>query len=1074
MTTKANNSSLSLFQKLKSRPRYQRWSLYLAFSYGLYALLVGILIPSMLTQVFPDKFQQFTGRAANIEKISINPFLLRLTLTQLTIEETKEQLAHPDAESSFAGFGTFVVELRFWHSLFNQAISLENVSLRQPYGFIALERSPLDNTQAHPFTYTQLTYNFSDILNRLSAQAAKDETSAPQKESQSAPKILINHLTLAQGDFRFFDTLTQAHIQYPKFDIRLSNFDSQALLNAMDESEPSNSFSFHGTGADGNEIHTQGQVQLSPFELNADLQVGRLQLATFWPLVKEHIQAKLISGNLTLASQFNLTQATEGMDFSIKNQLFTLEELQFDYANQPILSLPLLAVEDLLAKSNDNSIYIKRIHSQDLVTSLSLDNNGLNLTNLFTPDFLQTPRPKENQAQSPLTVVSTELDIPSEPTSASSEVAASTEQLTASAPTSAAWKLTIDDTKLENYRLDIQEKLATNEFNHWKVDAINLQLGQFISDLTKPLNYALNLDINSSGHFATRGSLDLRNQALNAGFTLENFELNQLQGYITPHVNVLLEQGRLHSQGTLSTNAQTEIELSSELLVENLDIKDKQLGEPLISWDKLKVNTLDYTSKDHQLTIDTIGITQAFAKIIITEDSSTNIGDLAVKTPASSSTKAANASSVDSKLISAGEKPAIVAKPLTLTIGKILFDNGSAFFADKSLTPNFAASIEQLHGGISQLSSLGDSKASVDISGKIDRYAPVTLKGQVNPLLAQPYLDLALDFNHVELTSVNPYSGTYAGYYIDKGQLSLALNYQLEENQLKGNNHLVIDQLELGKPSNSDLATSLPITLAIALLQDSNGVIDLGMEVSGDVNSPDFSVGSIVMTAITNVITKAVTSPFSLLASLIGTDEELDKLVYSPGSSTLAEPQQQKLTQLAKALAERPKLALSVEGSLDIAKDTHALKANQIAIQLNLLAPNVATEAIEKMGASTIAAHPELSEAIVELYTNKLDLDPEQIKANILAKHDSENENAPALTAQALDIEWKMALYNLSLNAETVEVDALGLLAQRRAQEVKAFMVDKLSTPPKSIFIIDSRINAKQTGSLALLSLDAG
>ena len=129
----------------------------------------------------------------------------------------------------------------------------------------------------------------------------------------------------------------------------------------------------------------------------------------------------------------------------------------------------------------------------------------------------------------------------------------------------------------------------------------------------------------------------------------------------------------------------------------------------------------------------------------------------------------------------------------------------------------------------------------MDLKGKIDKYAPVTLQGEINPLLQKPYLDLDLVFKSVELTTVNPYSGTYAGHYIDKGQLSLALNYQLQDNQLIGKNHLVIDQLQLGKPSESDLATSLPISLAIAILQDRNGVIDLGLEVSGDVDNPDFS-----------------------------------------------------------------------------------------------------------------------------------------------------------------------------------------------------------------------------------------
>ncbi len=193
------------------------------------------------------------------------------------------------------------------------------------------------------------------------------------------------------------------------------------------------------------------------------------------------------------------------------------------------------------------------------------------------------------------------------------------------------------------------------------------------------------------------------------------------------------------------------------------------------------------------------------------------------------------------------------------------------------------------------MSSVPGTKASVDISGNIDRYAPVKVKGEINPLLDQPYLDLDVIFQSVELTTVNPYSGTYAGHYIDRGQLSLSLNYQLENNQLKGSNHVVIDQLQLGKASESDLATDLPISLAIALLQDSDGVIDLGVEVSGDVDDPEFSLGAVIWSTISNIITKAVTAPFSFIAGLADSDDELNVIEFEFGANTLTTDEQEKL-----------------------------------------------------------------------------------------------------------------------------------------------------------------------------------
>ena len=121
---------------------------------------------------------------------------------------------------------------------------------------------------------------------------------------------------------------------------------------------------------------------------------------------------------------------------------------------------------------------------------------------------------------------------------------------------------------------------------------------------------------------------------------------------------------------------------------------------------------------------------------------------------------------------------------------------------------------------------------------------------------------------------------------------------------LEGKNRVVIDQLTLGKKSNSEQVLSLPLGLAIALLEDRNGVIDLGLDVSGDIDSPDFS--SAPLSQCYWQYYKAVL-PFRYLRTGCS-DDELDNVEF--GFEAFAQcGRSKKLNTLAKAL-KRPGLGL--------------------------------------------------------------------------------------------------------------------------------------------------------------------
>ncbi|HUI62695.1 MAG TPA: DUF748 domain-containing protein, partial [Steroidobacteraceae bacterium] len=257
-------------------------------------------------------------------------------------------------------------------------------------------------------------------------------------------------------------------------------------------------------------------------------------------------------------------------------------------------------------------------------------------------------------------------------------------------------------------------------------------------------------------------------------------------------------------------------------------------------------------------------------------------------------------------------QPDAGAPALAIAIDAIHIYNGSANYADYWIQPNFAVGIQALGGSILGLSSNPSARAKVELQGKVDRYAPVHIWGEINPLAATAYTDIKMSFKGVDMTSVTPYSGHFAGYKIEKGKLSVDIGYKIDHRKLEAQHRVVIDQLELGERVESPDAIKLPLKIAIALLKDRNGVIDLDLPVTGSLDDPKFKLGPLIWKAVLGLLTKIATAPFALIGHLFGGGEQMNFIEFAPGSAELDPAQQQKLQALVKALQEKTQLQLDV------------------------------------------------------------------------------------------------------------------------------------------------------------------
>jgi hypothetical protein len=183
------------------------------------------------------------------------------------------------------------------------------------------------------------------------------------------------------------------------------------------------------------------------------------------------------------------------------------------------------------------------------------------------------------------------------------------------------------------------------------------------------------------------------------------------------------------------------------------------------------------------------------------------------------------------------------------------------------------------------------------------------INGKLNTKAPKDFTDIHVNFDNLNLKQYTPYSLEFLGYKIAGGKLYLNLGYVIDHGKLVGKNQVVIKQIELGEEKAG--GAKWPLRLVVALLEDSDGVIDIDLPIEGDINNPDFKYGKVVWQVIGNLLTKAITSPFRLLGSLMGLDSEDDSLSsvgFEAGEAIILPPEREKLDKLTAMLIKRPKL----------------------------------------------------------------------------------------------------------------------------------------------------------------------
>ena len=620
----------------------------------------------------------------------------------------------------------------------------------------------------------------------------------------------------------------------------------------------------------------------------------------------------------------------------------------------------------------------------------------------------------------------------------------------AETPGADAWKVLIGKFTVAAYNVSLHDAAVTPAATH-RIAITHLAAENISSETGAKATIQAQLGINKNGSLALTSTVSLNPLVATAQIDARRLDLTPVRAYITQFPNVKLVSANVGFRGTLGGREQKNgmhISYSGSVDVAQLATIDTKSNEDLMKWETLKLADVTFESAPDaplSLTIAAVALDNFYSRLVLNADGKFNLQELKTEvkstpestppapppaTPPHGPATAAKSAALPANPAAVIETPS----PRNIRIDKIVFTNSRLNFSDFFIKPNYSADLGGLEGTVTGLSSQPDARAVVELKGSYARTAPVVINGTINPLRGDLFLDIKATGRDIDLPALTAYSVKYAGYGITQGKLALDVSYRIENGKLAAQNKVMIAQLTFGDRVDGPDATKLPVLFAVSLLKNSKGEIELELPVTGSLDDPQFGIGALVGKVVVNLLTKAVTSPFTLLAAIAGggtgagsAGEDLAYVEFEHGRSTLTPAAQAKLLTLAKALVARPALKLELAPRVDPVQDLAALK--KIAFQRKIKAAK-RDEIGGKAG--------DVDEIMVE---------PSEYAKYLTIAYGREKFSKPRnAIGMAKDLPVP-EMEALMLVNTSVADEALRNLALERAEHVKGFIIDKGHLP---------------------------
>jgi len=862
-----------------------------------YAILGFFILPPIVRAVAVKQLSRQFDREVSIRKVRLNPFVLSATVRGLLIRDK-------DGEP-FVSWDEVYVNFQLRSFLVHPWVFAE-VHADRPFVRVQMNKD--------------YTLNFSDLIAKFSTNAAPAKPAKPIA-------LRVDRLKISGASASLTDLTPREPFQrvVGPLDLTLTDFRT--------DPENKNPYSFIGATDAGEKFYWAGYFYLDPLRSEGEFSVENVSLNRYAPLYQDLVRFQIKDGVADVHATYRFELSASNRVAAVTNTSFVLHSFKLaepgstnNVADVPEFSVTGASVDAAARQANVALIAASGAR-------LELRRNKNNSVNL-----VELSQPAAGAANAPGGVLLLLRSI----TNAVAVLLNSTNQ----------WTASIHDVHFQNCTLGLED-LVNSRPVHLELDEIAFSARNISNLPGTNLTASLSLHWNTNGTIKTDIRASFSPTTADIDLSLDQLELRPLDPYLESKLNVFILGSKLSMDGHVAmreTNANLpQVTFQGNARLDDFSTVDSVLAEDLLKWRSVRISGIDANLNPQTVAIREVDVDDAYARMIIETNRTINLltalrmEETNPPAPPESETRPAGKARRSSKSASAAERaapatnlPASEELP-KISIASVVISNAQVHFTDRSLMPNVDLSIQQAGGAITGLSSEELHHADVNLRAKVDNVGPVEITGTINPLSKNQTNDLKIVVKNVDLTPTSPYVGRFAGYRLAQGKLDMNLDYHLTGRKIQAKNLIVLKRFTLGDKVNSPDATKLPVRLAVAILKDREGKIELDVPVEGSLDDPNFKLHKVIVRAIGNILTKIATSPFSVLGAVFGgKGEEISVLDFAPGSAALAPASAEKLDSLAKGLYARPALQLEIEGSVEPDTDREGLRREALEKKLRL------------------------------------------------------------------------------------------------------------------------------------------
>jgi uncharacterized protein involved in outer membrane biogenesis len=863
-------------------------------------------------------------------------------------------------------------------SALRMALILKEIRLTKP--FIKITR------------HQDMSYNFSDLIE-------KKEPKPPEKEKPTPLRFSLNNIKIENGSIDFFDEPKQTKHTIRELNIGVP-FLSNILSYVQIYVQPEFSAKINGTP-----YSIQGKTK--PFadslETSLDINIKDLDIPYYLAYFPMKMNFKIVSTFLDTQTKISFIEIKGKKPSLIVVGNVSLKKIAVDdQQNKPLLRLPLFEISIAESELLSKVVHLAKVSIQSPELEIRRDGKGtLNVLSLLPETKETKPTPKKEGESTPLSIDVDEVEL------AGGKISFS--DLTPSEPFTIAAK---------NLELRV-ENISTAKNSKSKL--------------------SLSLLLDKKGKISTTGSIGIDPIAAELKMDMKGIGIGLFQSYFTDKVKVTVTGGTFSTTGNLllgiADDKELKVKYRGSAILSSFSSIDKLNGEDLLKFESLSLSDLNVGYTPLSIDIKGVSLTNFYARVLVNSEGKINLQEI-MKTEESKTEPPPTSPQQGKEVVSPKDKE----PSKNIKIGQITLQGGKIDLSDKSVKPEFSMNLSEMGGRVSGLSAAENTTADVELRAKLNDYAPLEITGKINPLREDLFVDLKVRMKDLDLSPATPYSGTYAGYSIEKGKLSFDLKYLIVKKKLDSQNNIFIDQFTFGDKVESPKATKLPVKLAVALLKDRKGEIKLDLPVTGSLDDPKFSIWGIILKIFINLISKAATSPFSLLGAVFGGGEELSFVEFDFGSTTITEPNVKKLDTIVKALHDRPSLKMDIEGHVDMEKDRDGFKQYLFN---------------RKVKAQKLKEMVKKGQPVVPVDDIKIEL-PEYEKYLKMAYKEEKFPKPKNVIGMAKDLPAP-EMEKLMLTHTEIKEGDLRILASQRSMRVKDAILKSGQVEPERVFILEPK-----------------